>query len=400
MKPSIEKIFKNLNFFLLLSLILSFIISLFVVEQLYSYQKFENLKEQKIILLEIINEKQKFDTINLIKFNANISILKFKIQNLITQNEYNYISKYLTLDMNEYNTQLYSLKDFIFIYDVKLRAYFEFEENTLENKKESFEIDKLSAEILKHIDTIIMKNISYDKNRFNIFLNIFAFLFLNLLFISIWYKNKLTNIHKDLLTLYTIDSDKNTKKFFFQETATINLKMKRKILISDNPNMIDSTTEIYNNKGMLQAYSEKRNANKQNFVCISILEIDNFSKSNRIFSQEFTQNILKKVAYTISLHEQATDIISRTDYNQFTLILSRDSKGQLFRDVESIRQSISKIKLASVEKKVINITVTGSFIIKIQSSSLEESIKKAKNLLENTKKITKNKIFQTKDIAK
>ncbi len=400
MKPSIKNVFKNLNFFLLIILALAFIIFLFSLEQLYSYKKFETLKQQKAILLEIVQKQEESNTLDLIKFNAKIATLKHAIQNQINQNQYNYIAKYITNNADKYTKQLYKFENLIDIYNLKIKTYFELEENILEQNQKSLEINKLSHKILNYLDKMIVKNIAFDSDRFNIFFSLLAFLILSLLFIVIRYKNSLANINKDLFRLYAIGFDENNKKLFFQESDSINLKMKRKILISDNPNMIDTATELFNNKGMIQAYSEKRNLNTQNFSCVSILEIDNFSKSNRVFSQELTLGILKKVAYTISLHQQVTDIISRTDYNQFTLILFRTSKDQLFKDVDSIRQNISEINLLSAEKKIINITVTGSFLLKMQNLSLEESIKKAKELLQTSAKDTKNTIIETENILK
>ena len=124
------------------------------------------------------------------------------------------------------------------------------------------------------------------------------------------------------------------------------------------------------------------------------------SKSKRAFSQEFTQTILKKVAYTISLYEQTTDIIARSDYNQFTLILSRSTTDQLFKDVDIIRQSISEIKLSTPDKIVVNVTVTGGFVTKPKNAPLEESIKRAKELLNSGRHIGANRIFRLKDLPK
>ena len=220
-----------------------------------------------------------------------------------------------------------------------------------------------------------------------------------LLFITFWYKIRLNNIYKDILLLSSIDTRKKDINTFSQEIEAILSRIKRKTQISDNPAMIDSITEINNNKGMAQAYLESKSLKDNNFTSVTILEINNFSKSKRLFSQEFTQEILKKVAYTISLHEQITDIIARTDYNQFTLIFSRSSKEQLFKDVDLVRQSISEIKLTTQKEETIKVTVTGGFIIKTNNSSLEDSIRKAKKLLEDAKYINEtNKVFQIKDL--
>ena len=249
------------------------------------------------------------------------------------------------------------------------------------------------------IDSIIIKNISYDRDRFN-FLGFFCIVLLLTLFINVlWQKKRLNNVYQDILFLYSIDSDRKNKTIFSQEVDAINIRMKRKRQVSDNPTMMDSITEINNNKGMVHTYTERKTTFDNTFSSITILEIDNFSKSKRTFAQDFTQEILKKVAYTISLHEQSNDIIARTDYNQFTLIFSRPSKEQLFKDVDLVRQSIADIKLYSPDKKLVQITVTGGFVLKSKNSALEKSIRKAKELLESAKQLGINKVLQTKDLA-
>jgi len=100
------------------------------------------------------------------------------------------------------------------------------------------------------------------------------------------------------------------------------------------------------------------------------------------------------------LHEKSTDIIARTDYNQFTLLFSRKSQEQLFKDIDLVRQSISEIKLISPDKETISLTVSGGFIIKTNNSSLEDSIRKAKELLKQARELGVNKILQTKDLSK
>jgi len=192
---------------------------------------------------------------------------------------------------------------------------------------------------------------------------------------------------------------KKGMEFFSEEIDAISLRMKRKPVISDNPAMIDTVTDINNNKGLMHSYAEKKGMKDSNFTSVTVFEVDNFSKSNRVFSQDFTQAILKKIAFTMTLHEQATDVIARTDYNQFTLVFSRASKEQLFKDMEIIRQSISELKFRTPEKESVQITVTGGLVIKPNNTNLEESIRQAKEVLEHAKSTGRNKISQLSDVA-
>ena len=88
---------------------------------------------------------------------------------------------------------------------------------------------------------------------------------------------------------------------------------------------------------------------------------------------------MKKIAYTISLYEQPVDVIARTDYNQYTIILSRPSKEQCFKDADLIRESIADLKFNVPNVGTERITVTGGHIIKPNNTALDEAIKQAKD---------------------
>ena len=395
MKPSVNKIFKNLNLSLLIILFLMLISLLFVVEQYYSYQKVENLNNQKTILNEMLDLQKKSDAIDVIQYNSKIALLHSQTNKLINQVQYNYISSYILKNTKSSTQQLHKLNTLVKNFDKKAREHLKLGSNsniTISQKK----LRQINHSIQLFIDSIILTDITNDLYKFNIFYKIFLLLFLMLLITTFWYKTRLTNIYKDILFLY---SPKKNTTIFSQEITEIASRMKRKTQTSSNPAMIDSITGLNNNKGMINSYMQSKSMKSTNFHAITILEIDNFSKSKRTFSQEFTQDILKKVAYTISLHGQVNDIIARTDYNQFTLIFSRTSKERLFKDADLVRQSISEIQLKTPQKETINITVTGAFKIKANNSSLDDSLKNVKKLLEDAKCINKtNKIFQIKDL--
>lgn len=400
MKPSINKIFKNLNSFLLTTLILSFISFLFIIQQYYSYKKYETLKNQKEALIQITNEQKHSNKTNIIQFNANISTLKNEIQSLKSQNKYDFFLQYISQKSDAYISDLDALNTLTQSYNLKIRHFYNLREDHPQKKEELLKIETIHNSAIKQIDQLIFTSIDYDNDRFNFLMQFSIVLFLLLFFMNIWYRKRLNLILSDIRNLYAIDAGKNNKLIFTQEANSINLKMKRKTLVSDNPTMMDEITEVYNNKGMLQAYNEKKSSGHKTFSCISILEIDNFSKSKRTYSQEFIKDVLKKIAYTISLYGQSSDIISRSEYNQFTLIFSRASQDRLFKDVDLIRQSISEIKFISPDKEIVRITVTGGFTMKAPNSSLEESVRKTKELLESAKQLGKNILLQSKDLPK
>lgn len=400
MKHSIDKIFRNLIKLQFIILLLTIFGSLFIYSQYDSYKKIAILENQQNSISKIFNEQKKSTTFNIIQFNSDIAQFKEEIDRLVDEHKNSFSDKYFMDNVDQHTSDLYKLKNLIQNFNELSRDYYKISADD-ENFQELFNnIETIYYSLYSHINNMKIKNISYDNNRFGMFIKVYLLLLILMITTTFWYRGRLQNIYSDILLLISVDNKKTSSDIFSTEADAISLRMKRKPSVSKNPAYIDSVTDINNNKGMLQEYSEKKGLKENNFYCVTVIEIDNFSKSNRAFSQEFTQEILKKVAYSISLHQQSTDVIARTDYNQFTIIFSRASKDQLFKDIDLIRQSVSEIKLMSPERESINVTVTGGFILKAKNSPLDDSIRKAKELLKNAKENGLNKIYQSNDLIK
>jgi diguanylate cyclase (GGDEF)-like protein len=367
------------------------------LEQNLTYLKIDNLKNQKAIVNNLANLQKEDVELALIQFNGKSTQLKHDIEKLRKLNRYDYTSKFILNNSHEYLSDLDKLLNLTIEFNQSAHAYYI---KNLENEEEKNQkLTNAFYSINSFLDSMIIKNSAYNEEKFHLIQKVAIFTFILTLFITFWYRRRLKNIYADILHLYAIDKNKKNYEVFSTEADAIKLRMSRKPVSTYNPAMIDPVTHINNHKGMLSSYANKKGMKDSNFTSVTIFEIDNFSKQNRAFSQEFTQAILKKIAFTISLHEQATDVIARTDYNQFTIILSRISKEQSFKDIDIIRQSISEIKFKAPGGTPIKITVCGGFVIKPNNQSLEESLKKAKEVLNHAKGKGKNTISQTRDLA-
>jgi len=397
MKHSINKIFNNLSTLLIIITFTVGLVTLLVIEQNSSYSKINNLKNQKNIIQNLTNLQKKDIELALIQFNGKSTQLHHEIDKLRNLNKYDYTGKFLLGNSKEYLSDLDELSKLTTNFNESAHQYYI---NNLENAEEkNQELKNAFYSINSFLDAMIIRNIAYNEEKFYLLEKITIFSFILTLLATLWYKRRLNSIYEDVVYLYAIDKTKKDYVIFSQEADAIKLRMSRKPVVTDNPAMIDPVTQINNHKGMLSSYGHKKGMKDSNFTSVTIFEIDNFSKQKRAFSQEFTQAILKKVAFTLSLHEQATDVIARTDYNQFTLILSRESKEQSFKDVDIIRQSISEIKFKAPGGAPITITVSGGFIIKPNNKSLDEALKQAKEVLEYAKEKNKNTIAQVKDLV-
>ena len=399
MKQSIGKIFTNLSSFLLIIALLSTLVLMVVIEYNVSFNKVNNLKNQKHIISTLTRLKKDDVELALIQFNGKSTQLLNEISKLHKLYKYDFTGNYIINNSEEYLSDLNKLTQLTKKFNKKANLYYT-NKNEKEEKIKKLELNRAFYNINNHINSIIFKNIAYEEIKFHIIEKMTIVFFIIIIFAVFWYRKRLSSIYKDILYLYAIDKNKKDYKIFSEEADAISLKMKRKTLPSENPAMIDPLTEISNVKGMLSSYAEKKNMKESNLTSITVFEIDNFSKTNRPFPQDFTQSVLKKIAFTMTLNQQSTDVIARTDYNQFTVILSRASKEQLLKDSDTIRETISEIKFVSRERKKVIITVSGGFTIKASNSSLEEAIKKAKENLEYAQKSGGNRIAQSNEVLR
>jgi len=399
MKHSIKKIFTNLNTYLLFVLMVSFIAMMLTLEQQLSFEKVNNLSKQKNIISSLTSLEKDDVELALIQFNGKSTQLHQEIDKLKNLYKYDYTDKLVFGNEKEYLNDLKILSELTTAFNESAHEYYVENDNDKLNQLTKEALSNSFTAIITHINNILLKNIQYNQNKFNI-IKIATIIVFGLIFLAtLWYRKKLFSIYKDIEFLYQIDKNKISHDIYTLEADAISMRMSRKTVTTDNPTMIDSVTGINNHKGMINSYSNKKNLKDSNFTSVTILEMDNFSKSKRAFSQELTQNILKKIAYTISLHEQPVDVIARTDYNQFTLVFSRHSKEQAFKDMELIRQSIEELKFNVPNKGPVVITVSGGFIIKPNNTNLDEATRQAKEILQYAKTTGTNRILQTRDLA-
>lgn len=392
MKQSIRKIFDNIILVLSFATFFSAFAALIALDHNNSYEKINNLKNQKNIISNIINLEEDDLDIILIQLKGKSTQLKIDVDKLYDAYQHNYTEQYIISNSIEYMSDLDLLKELTNDFLQEADKYYN-SNPKISNNLLSIKANNLS----KHLDLTMINNISYDEQKFNLHKMLTWVAFGLILLTALWYRRKLNKIYRDLEFLSSINRPEY--ETFTKEAEAILLRMQRKPSSCDNLLRLDPVTGINNYRGMISCYSEKKGMKENNFVSVSIIEIDNFSKSDRTYSQEFTQAILKKVAFTISLHEQVTDVIARTDYNQFTIILSRSKREQCFKDIDIIRQSISEMKVTSSGLGEVEITVSGGFTIKPKNISIDESIKNTTELLHHAKNNGGDRISQVKDLA-
>jgi len=399
MKHSIKDIFKNLSTYLFFLFVVAFLALMLVLEQQLSFDKMDTLNNDKTIIKKLVEVHKKDMELALIQFNAQSTKLLQNIEKLKTLYKYNMFEKLILQNSTEYMQDLNKLDILIQKFNTATHRYYIQEENS--KIKEATKEEHLRAfkALNEQLNTMLFKAMKYNQEKFELIKYLVATAFFLIFLATFWYRKALNSIYKDINYLFQLDKTKGDYNIYSIEADAIALRMNRKNQVQDNPHLIDPVTGINNYKGLLHSYSHKKMLKDSNFTSVTLLEIDNFSKSKRVFAQEIAQAMLKKVAYTISLHEQPVDVIARTDYNQFTLVLSRPTKEQAFKEIDLIRESISELKFNIPNYGPTQITVSGAFVIKPNNSSIEEALKQANEILDYAKSMGKNKILQVRDLA-
>jgi len=401
MKYSMKKIFSHLKSYLLFIFFITLITLGIIFEHQLSFDKYNNLTEQKKILASLVHFNQQGERdLELIEFNSKSVQLLQLVDKLHLLTKYNFTDKYLLRNDAEYQHDIETLRSLIFKFNNIAKHFYSQEDETTkvallakEQMLQSYH------ETIHFIDEMIFTNVLYNQQKYTYLKYLAIVIFILITFATIWYRHMISKITQDIDYLHDVNK-RSDYKIFTIEADALALRMNRKgSSASTNPNDIDQVTGINNYKGLLTEYSQKKGVKNSYFTSVTVIEIDNFSKTNRVFPQEVAQAILKKIAYTLSLHQQPIDVIARTDYNQFTIILARPSKEQTFKDIELIRESIAELKFNLADKGQIKITISGGHIIKPNNASLEEAIKQAKEILAHAKTTGKNKILQIRDIA-
>ncbi|WP_345993947.1 GGDEF domain-containing protein [Sulfurimonas sp. HSL-1716] len=396
MKFSIKSIFKNLLFFLTLSSSLLFVISLIEVNRYASFNKIKSIKEQKLLVNKMYDLGRNDIDYSIIQVRGMSAELKTEALSLNTISSYDFLWNILGMngDFEKDTNKLLVLED---EYIAKLSAYYENNTNQLDRKLQELTASKQA--VLNLLNEMIFKNVDYDYRKFSITQWLIYLTFLNSLIASFWYYKKLKIIYNDIKSLFAVGHEKTSETAATKEIDAIQLRMVRKPTTTQNPSMVDPVTGIKNYKGMIHAYSEKKGMKDSNYTTVCVFEVDNFKKYDKELPKELSQSILKKISFIMSLYEQPTDVIARIDFDQFAVILSRDSKEKALNDCESIRKSIEEAVFKDPKGAKIPFTLSGGFVIKQSNRSLEDTISHAKEVLQTAKTNGYNRIAQIRDHA-
>ena len=164
MKHSINKIFNNLSMFLIIITLTFGLVTLLVLEQNSSYSKINNLKSQKEIINGLANLQKKDIELALIQFNGKSTQLHHEIEKLHNLNKYDYTGKFLLGNSDEFISDLNKLSELTTKFNESAHKYYI--KNLKNEEEKNQELKNAFYSINTFLDAIIIKNISYNEEKF------------------------------------------------------------------------------------------------------------------------------------------------------------------------------------------------------------------------------------------
>ena len=396
MRWSIKKIFDNLSkTMLLLTLVLALLATItFTLNS--SIEKTDLLLHQKAMIKEAYNLGREDIQLSNIQLKGIINNLKYDITQMREAFKFDILGNYVYGHSNQYINDLEQLGIKQLLYIEAADAYYDQSLEGLEARLDEY--DFAQAEYEAKLFELEEKHLIYEAQKFNALQYLIYLAFLISLLATLWFTRRLSYIYNDIRTLYSVDLESKGRMFQTEEAEMITKRMSRKPTATENPAFIDPVTEINNYKGLLHSFANRKGVSSAS-LSVCVFSLDHFKDIEKKYKKDLANQILKKIAFMFSLYEQHTDVLGRIDYDQFVLILNRNTKDIALNDCEQIRKSIEETKFKAPKGESISVTVSGGFVVKTPNKQLDQTIAHAKEILHTAIAQGGNKIAQLRDRA-
>ena len=397
MQNSISKMFGSVKTFITLLIILSFLLLLTIVSEYTSFFKLQNLQNEKEIATTVYNlDRSDLDLAN-IQFRGKNTLLRHEGNALKGYYEYDYINNFSK--KNNYYNDLSKLQNAINIFNKAAGDWFTQESISQEQQQENSETFAEAYQyLMQQINTLIVKNVVFEKQRFQIQLVLSSVIFLLLIILYFMSSSRFKMVQNDFnaLTQSNID-DTHTFLTVEAEAVSKHLNHSTKSAPAKNPIYTDQLTGINSHKGFINEYNSKKSQKLDNYTAICVFAIDKLSEMEMQYGEAFSAVIIEKVSFMMSLYSQRNDIIGRIDRNQFAIFISRQDKTTAINDCELIRKSVEETPFKSPDGTSIKITLSGGFVQKMMTQPLNEVMTKANKVLSMSIQHGGNRIAQLRD---
>lgn len=229
-------------------------------------------------------------------------------------------------------------------------------------------------------------------------MTVMALMILGLIFFFL-YQFRLNQIYRDIKKACSVDIDGSKHAVSTQEVDFIVKRLARKApIVNTAQSLLHVQSGLNNEKGMLTLYNAKKATKNVNSIFIAIFDIDQHKVLSNTLSKEDIGAMYKKIGDIISLYEQPMDVTAQLDTNEFVFVMSRNSKETALGDAEKIVHSVHD-SMFNTAKGAIKITLSGGFLLKPPTNTLETSIIDARKIADKAKESGGNRVAQLRERA-
>ena len=146
----------------------------------------------------------------------------------------------------------------------------------------------------------------------------------------------------------------------------------------------DDLTTIYNRSHILKILNNKLEGDN----AVLLLDLDDFSEINKIYGYHVGDEVLKKIAESLSHSVRGEDVVGRYGGEEFLIILEHASQEDCRLIAERIRKSIASIIWNRTDMKV----TCSVGATRMYSKNADDILKRASSLVEEAKENGKNQV--------
>lgn len=397
MQISIFKVFANIRSLVSLILLLVILLTLSILSEYSSFYKLEKLQKEKEHAAAIINIQRGNSHLSTVEFRGESAMLRDSVEDLKNFYQYDYLSQYVS--SGSYWDEINKLSDAIDSFNRAANRFYT--DEALTNEELQSRRARLMQKhdlLVRQIDSIIAANMPFEQIRFYLQQALVLFLLVFTLFGFVWLLVRLTHVKNDIKSLSSL-SGQGHEKFRTVEADTIAQLLGRASnpSISQNPAYIDSVSGINNYKGFIHEYSANKTKKLGNYIAVCVFSIDKLNEIELTYSKQFAETVVKKVGFILSLHREHNDMIAHLNHNQFVIMLSRDDKAAALKTCEHIRKNLAETIFTTPDGQQVKTTLSGGFVQKLYTHSIEEVIDKANKVLSMSIRHGGNRIAQLRD---
>jgi diguanylate cyclase (GGDEF)-like protein len=378
-------------------LLLTILLSVTILSEYASFYKLENLQKQKDLATAIYSLGRDSIELTNIQLQGDSTLLRHEPDELSDLYAYDFVGR--LMQTGNYQNDITKLADAINSFSDAAGEWYtqkELEDEALQLRKEHF--THTYTLLMEQINTIISDNAKNEQKRFYLQMFIVLVLLALIVLSYFWISGRLVLIKNDILNLYEYDNEESAD-FTSVEADIVARRLCRtvKTPTTSNPAFLDALTGINNYKGFIREFGDKKSYKLNNYTALCIFAIDKLHDMEMQYSQAFVETILKKVGFMLTLYRQHNDVIGRLDHNQFAIIVSRQNKSSAINDCELIRKSVQESPFTTSDGQNLTITLSGGFVQKLSSQTLDEMITKANKVLLVSLQHGGNRIAQLRD---